>query len=397
MKLLHTSDWHVGKTLKGRPRLDEQKAVLAEIVALAQRARGRRGPDRRRPVRERRAHRRGAAAGGAGPCCSWPGSGIEVIAIAGNHDHGRDLRGVPAADGRRRDPPVRPGPAGRPRRRATGSPRARPASRPSSRCCRSCPSATPSRPPSSSRTRPAENVGAYDQMVRDILANLTGPFAVGPDREPGDGPPDLHRRHLRRRRTGRAVDHGISRAGAASSRSRRTTSRSATCTAGRRIPAPAPVHYSGAPLAVDFGEQDNTNVVCLVEVTPDDAGARSPTCRSPSGRRLRTVTGTVGELIARAGLVRRGLSAGLGPAGARTPGCASNCSTPCRTRWRSGSTRSSPPSCIPTRDRGRGAGDRTPAELFADYCAARRGRRPDRVARLFDQLHDELIQRRRPA
>ena len=35
MKLLHTSDWHVGKTLKGRPRLDEQKAVLAEIVALA--------------------------------------------------------------------------------------------------------------------------------------------------------------------------------------------------------------------------------------------------------------------------------------------------------------------------------------------------------------------------
>ena len=35
MKLLHTSDWHVGKTLKGRSRLDEQKAVLAEIVQLA--------------------------------------------------------------------------------------------------------------------------------------------------------------------------------------------------------------------------------------------------------------------------------------------------------------------------------------------------------------------------
>ena len=32
MKFLHTSDWHVGKTLKGRPRLDEHKAVLAEIV-----------------------------------------------------------------------------------------------------------------------------------------------------------------------------------------------------------------------------------------------------------------------------------------------------------------------------------------------------------------------------
>ena len=35
MRLLHTSDWHVGKTLKGRSRLDEQRAVLGEIVELA--------------------------------------------------------------------------------------------------------------------------------------------------------------------------------------------------------------------------------------------------------------------------------------------------------------------------------------------------------------------------
>ena len=35
MKILHTSDWHVGKTLKGRDRLDEQRAVLAEIVGIA--------------------------------------------------------------------------------------------------------------------------------------------------------------------------------------------------------------------------------------------------------------------------------------------------------------------------------------------------------------------------
>ena len=35
MKLLHTSDWHIGKTLKGRHRLDEQAAVLGEIVSLA--------------------------------------------------------------------------------------------------------------------------------------------------------------------------------------------------------------------------------------------------------------------------------------------------------------------------------------------------------------------------
>ena len=35
MKLLHTADWHVGKTLAGRNRIEEHSAVLAEVVALA--------------------------------------------------------------------------------------------------------------------------------------------------------------------------------------------------------------------------------------------------------------------------------------------------------------------------------------------------------------------------
>lgn len=35
MKLLHTADWHVGKTLQGRARLDEYEAVLAEISDIA--------------------------------------------------------------------------------------------------------------------------------------------------------------------------------------------------------------------------------------------------------------------------------------------------------------------------------------------------------------------------
>ncbi len=32
MKFLHTSDWHMGKVLKGHNRLDEQRAVLSEIA-----------------------------------------------------------------------------------------------------------------------------------------------------------------------------------------------------------------------------------------------------------------------------------------------------------------------------------------------------------------------------
>lgn len=35
MRLLHTSDWHVGKVLRGLSRADEHRAVLAEIAAVA--------------------------------------------------------------------------------------------------------------------------------------------------------------------------------------------------------------------------------------------------------------------------------------------------------------------------------------------------------------------------
>jgi DNA repair protein SbcD/Mre11 len=35
MRILHTADWHVGKTVRGRSRADEHTAVLAEIAAVA--------------------------------------------------------------------------------------------------------------------------------------------------------------------------------------------------------------------------------------------------------------------------------------------------------------------------------------------------------------------------
>ena len=88
MKFLHTSDWHVGKTLKGRNRLDEQKAVLAEIVGLARRPRGRRRPHRRRPLRDRPRRPPTRSGSSSGPLMTLASDGIEVIAIAGNHDHG---------------------------------------------------------------------------------------------------------------------------------------------------------------------------------------------------------------------------------------------------------------------------------------------------------------------
>ena len=35
MKILHTADWHVGKVLKNQPRMNEQRAVLRDLVRIA--------------------------------------------------------------------------------------------------------------------------------------------------------------------------------------------------------------------------------------------------------------------------------------------------------------------------------------------------------------------------
>ena len=53
---------------------------------------------------------------------------------------------------------------------------------------------------------------------------------------------------------------------------------------------------AGAPLAVDFGEQDNTPVVCLVEAAPDHAG-RVTDVPITAGRRLRRCAARVAELV----------------------------------------------------------------------------------------------------
>ena len=37
MRILHTSDWHVGKAIRGRSRIGEHEAVLAEIATVAER------------------------------------------------------------------------------------------------------------------------------------------------------------------------------------------------------------------------------------------------------------------------------------------------------------------------------------------------------------------------
>ena len=36
MRILHTGDWHFGRTLEGRSRLEEQSAFVDELVGIVQ-------------------------------------------------------------------------------------------------------------------------------------------------------------------------------------------------------------------------------------------------------------------------------------------------------------------------------------------------------------------------
>ncbi|GAA4549752.1 exonuclease subunit SbcD [Pseudonocardia xishanensis] len=90
MRFLHTANWHVGNTLKGHHRIDEQEQVLQEIVRIA---------------REQEVDAvlvAGDLYDSAAPTAAaqklvvrtllgLAQSGIRVVAIAGNHDHAATL------------------------------------------------------------------------------------------------------------------------------------------------------------------------------------------------------------------------------------------------------------------------------------------------------------------
>lgn len=68
--------------------------------------------------------------------------------------------------------------------------------------------------------------------------------------------------------------------------------------AGQRVPAPGLARYAGSPLALDFGERKDRKQVVLVDVEPERSAAVEP-IDVPPGRRLRSVSGSWDELVAR--------------------------------------------------------------------------------------------------
>jgi exonuclease SbcD len=232
---------------------------------------------------------------------------------------------------------------------------------------------------------PAEHTGAYDQQLRDILAVLSGGFRTDAI--------NLVMAHL-------TVLNATFGGGERTAQSIFEYAVPATVFPSdahyvalghlhRRqiMAAPSPVHYCGAPLAVDFGEQEYEPVVCLVEATPSTP-ARVTDIPITAARRLRTLRGTVEELGALVGTVgedllrvwvREPARAGLREEvtdllpNALEVRIDSEFATPV-----SGSRPASGPGV-----------ERTASELFGEYCATRNTDDP-RLDVLFARLHDRV-------
>ena len=381
MKFLHTSDWHVGKALKGRSRLDEQRDVLREIHRIARSEQVDAvlvaGDLYETSVPSAQAQQLVVRA-----LLALRELGCEVIAIAGNHDHAATFdayRPVMLAAGIQLVGTVRsPADGGVVSFTARSS-----GERVNVAVLPFVSQRYAIRAVELLSGTPSDHVGKYDQQVRDIIAALKGGFT--PDAV------NVIMAHL-------TVTGGAFGGGERAAQSIFEYHVPATAFGSdphyvalghlhrrQSIPAACPVHYSGAPLAVDFGEQDNTSVVLVVEATPSTP-ARITEVPVGAGRRLRTVHGTVAELLARAGE----FGADYLRVYVREPGRAG-----LREEVQDGlpnalEIRIDPEFVAATRkvSSSSAGADRTPGELFAAFCAEN-VISDDRVGALFARLHDE--------
>jgi DNA repair protein SbcD/Mre11 len=292
MKILHTSDWHVGKVLKGRDRHEEHQAVCRSLVATA------RDEDVDLVLVA------GDLFEAAAPTAKAQGlvmrtllalreDGRQVVVIAGNHDNQALLDAV-----------YRPalgelglhvlGTPKRPEAGGTLALRTRSGERVSVAALPFLSHRYAVRAAEIMLHEFAEHTLDYAQRVSEMIRLLTGGFSgdavnlvmahatlLGGRRGGGERdvqtsldyelpasmfPPGAHYvalGHLHRQ---------------------------------QEIAGPCPVFYSGSPLPIDFGEEANEPVALIVTAEPDIRADVRPVPVS-GGRRLRTLRGTLDQVI----------------------------------------------------------------------------------------------------
>jgi exonuclease SbcD len=290
MKILHTSDWHVGKTIRGESRLDEQRAVLGEITQVAR--------DEQvdlvlvaGDLYESAAPAPAAEALVLRTLLDLHDTGAKLVVIAGNHDNAarfeavRPLFGelgitvlgqvVAAEHGGVVEHTTA---AGEPARLAL------------------LPFLSQRYAVRAAQLMAAdinENVGEYAKQVRQILAALTAGFGTDA--------------------VNVVLAHCMVRGGRMGGGERDAQSfedywidasafpASATYVAlghlhlAQQMPGGPPIWYSGSPIQVDFGEAGAAKHVLLVEAAPGlPASIREVPLQA--GATLRTLAGTLDEL-----------------------------------------------------------------------------------------------------
>jgi exonuclease SbcD len=295
VRVLHTGDWHLGKVLRGRSRLEEQTLVLGEIVTIVEQERielvlvaGDLFESSAPPPEAQR--------------LAWTTllalrqTGAQVVVVSGNHDNAHAFEAVRPVFGAAGITVV--GALARPEEGGVlslgvGSEQARIALLPwlfPRQLVRAA---------QLFEEEAAELSQAYADRVHRVLGALTTGF--------GSGTPavDLVLAHAFVRggvlgggeRDAQTVnDYGISATAFPASASyvalghlHRT----------QRIAGPCPIWYSGSPIAVDFGEQSDAKQVLIIEARPGRPAVVEER-RLSTPVTLRTVTGTLAELTERA-------------------------------------------------------------------------------------------------
>jgi exonuclease SbcD len=295
MRLLHTSDWHVGKSIRGVSRLTEHRAALAEIVEVA------------RAEAVDLVLVAGDLYESAAPPAEAEAVVIEallalrsvapVVAIAGNHDNAARFEAVrPMAEQLGivvRGRVARPDDGGVVTLETGAGERAR---------ISLLPFCSPRFSVRAADLLRLDAAAAHAEYA-DRLAAIVGVLCAEPD-------PDA---------VNLLVAHCMVRGGLSGGGERAAQTAfepywlSGTAFPpslayaalghlhlAQRVPTGAPAWYSGSPVQVDFGEAGAGKQVLIVDVTPSTpAQVRSVPLRT--GAELRTVTGTIADLEAMAG------------------------------------------------------------------------------------------------
>jgi exonuclease SbcD len=296
VKLLHTADWHVGRTIRGHSRADEHRAVLAEIAALA--------AEHEVDVVLVAGDQFDTAAPSAeaeqivySALLDLARTGAHVVLVAGNHDNARRWGAITPllarSDVHAAAQVRRPEDGGVLELITRGGEPARIALLPflSQRSI--------IRAQHLMDHDAGANTSAYAERVTSVIGALTAGFTpdavnvvlghltvTGGDPRTGGGERAAHT----------IFDYFVP--------PQAFPSTAHYVALGHlhlphRIPASPPVWYAGAPLALDFGEAERKHkAVLLVEVGPDTP-ARVEQLPLSSGRRLRTLRGNLEELRAR--------------------------------------------------------------------------------------------------